>query len=296
MAVDPLERARAQLLRKTAVLLDELDPADLPGSFDRISPRLHRALFTARKSSLDAILSTIADHLARAIGVDLGWDFLDQSIWIGAKAKAQYAARLAAAGQGIVGQLAAGRDPLEVQGWVRYWQLQIAGSEVHQVARDATIEVAGNSPALGRVMRIAEPGACNWCLTMASRGPVYHSEATALSVSHGHCRCEIRTVTDPAVIADIKTAGAEAWQQSPLAGSTDPFRSHGTSTRPRFDADLTKVGAITPERLVAVRTQIATYTQALESTENAWMTARLTELTTEEHELVRALAALPMSL
>jgi hypothetical protein len=137
-----------------------------------------------------------------------------------------------------------------------------AGSDVHQVAREATIVVAGNSPVIGRVQRIAEPGACAWCRMMSSRGAGYVTEATALSSGHAHCRCEIATVTSPKAIEQSRQAGQEAWRASELSSSKSPFRNRrGGGLRP--DPALFKPGAKTSERETAIRAQIASYEQTL---------------------------------
>lgn len=42
--------------------------------------------------------------------------------------------------------------------------------------------------------RIPEPGACSFCLMLATRGAVYRSEATADFKSHDNCRCHVEPV------------------------------------------------------------------------------------------------------
>lgn len=40
-------------------------------------------------------------------------------------------------------------------------------------------------------VRIVEPGACSFCLMLATRGPVYKSRRTGGFESHDHCRCHV---------------------------------------------------------------------------------------------------------
>lgn len=48
--------------------------------------------------------------------------------------------------------------------------------------------------------RVPEPGACKWCLMLASRGFAYSSKESALTKDgerfHGHCRCHSMPVYD----------------------------------------------------------------------------------------------------
>jgi len=48
----------------------------------------------------------------------------------------------------------------------------------------------------GRAMfqRIPQPGCCDWCAMLASRGAVYHSEATGEAGSHDRDLCVIAPV------------------------------------------------------------------------------------------------------
>jgi hypothetical protein len=262
MSDDPLNRARRKLLASTSAMLDTLTAEDVGGTFRSIAPGLEAARATGRTSAVTAILGRVGDQVATEIGVDLGWDFLDATPWTGQQVRAAYAGRLNRVADWLTEQQAAGRDAYELLIWTRSWQQAIAGSDVHQVAREATIVVAGNSPVIGRVQRIAEPGACAWCRMMSSRGAVYVTEATALSSGHAHCRCEIATVTNPKAIEQSRQAGQEAWRASELSSSKSPFRNR-RGGGPRPDPALFKPGAKTSERETAIRAQIASYEQTL---------------------------------
>jgi hypothetical protein len=191
-----------------------------------------------------------------------------------------------------------GADPADQATWLRYWQLQVAGSDVHQTARDATLQVARDTTTGGRVMRIAEPGACDWCRAAASRGPVYHSEATALAVSHGHCRCDIVTVPTRAAITAIRDAGAEAWQQSGLADQTNPFgtRTRGPRSSIKPDPAVFLPGAQTPERAASIRALLAGYQDTIAAGHGTdWMGTQVTRLHTELESLTLGRPAASMA-
>lgn len=42
--------------------------------------------------------------------------------------------------------------------------------------------------------RVVEPGACSFCLLLATRGEVYRSEKSAGFEAHDHCRCHVEPV------------------------------------------------------------------------------------------------------
>lgn len=283
-----LDRERNRLLAKVARILDSLDQENPGASLRALSPQLVAALMDGRRAALDLVTGRASSQLAASIGVDLGGDLIDRSGWTGPAARKVYAARLLGAARAVEDKVAAGADPLEEAGWLRYWQMQIAGSEVHQVARDGQMQVARDVPALSRVMRVAEPGACDWCRTQASRGPVFHTEATALAVGHGNDRCHIVVVEDEQAIAAMRDAGAEAWQQSGLPAATNPYTRPGT--RSADDPSMWLPGAQTPERLTAVRARLAGYDEAFANGRgSSWMREQEVVLRAELADLERAL-------
>lgn len=42
-----------------------------------------------------------------------------------------------------------------------------------------------------RFIREPNPGACSWCLMLATKGAIYRSEDTARSAGHNNCKCQI---------------------------------------------------------------------------------------------------------
>lgn len=86
---------------------------------------------------------------------------------------------------------------------------------------------AQRDPAQPRVARVPVGKTCAWCRMLASRGPVYQSEATALAASHSHCDCVPTPIWrgsvmpdgyDPsALYADYRRAADAARSSSPKA-------------------------------------------------------------------------------
>jgi len=65
---------------------------------------------------------------------------------------------------------------------------------VLDAGRDTVIGNAQRDPKAKGWARIPEPGACSFCLMLATRGAVYRSEQTADFKTHDHCRCHVEPV------------------------------------------------------------------------------------------------------
>lgn len=154
-----------------------------------------------------------------------------------ARPRAQLNQRLANATARIADQVKAGADPQALLGWVSYWA---AGRRQRSSPgrSDVADQVSTTHQVLGRVMGIAEPGACQYCRTLATRGPVYRSKATAVASRRGHCRCDVVTVTDPVAVLDLRgrrgagLGGPWACPSAPARSSSAPARPGSDSTRP----------------------------------------------------------------
>lgn len=60
---------------------------------------------------------------------------------------------------------------------------------MYSVSDTMLMHWAGRDPRHPRWALVPEPGACAWCLMLASRGFVYVSEGTLAPARHPHCRC-----------------------------------------------------------------------------------------------------------
>lgn len=108
--------------------------------------------------------------------------------------------------------------------------------DVDRVARDAVIDAAqGPEATVLGWQRIAEPDACSFCRMLATRGPVYASEATAAATIkgkryHQRCRCRVEPVTDAFTRERSFRAGQAEWARMLAAG--DVPRIAGRNGRP----------------------------------------------------------------
>lgn len=131
-------------------------------------------------------------------------------------------------------------------------------TEVHAVARDATIDIAATDPRFTGWARVAEPGACDFCRMLATRGAVYGSAETAAGKRyHRLCRCVAR--------ARPAGAGATSWD--------------GTGERADFNRAVEAInsGARTPGRRAFVERQI----DILSRLDNEWARGQLAALRAE---------------
>lgn len=77
---------------------------------------------------------------------------------------------------------------------------------VKQPGRDTIIESVRKQRI--RVARVPTGAkTCAFCVMLASRGAVYHTEAAALAASHGKCDCRLEPVVDDSDMARLKAEG-----------------------------------------------------------------------------------------
>lgn len=85
----------------------------------------------------------------------------------------------------------------------------VAQQAVLDVGRQTIVDAVQADKQARGWARTVEPGACYWCLMLATRGAVYKSEQTADFRSHGHCRC----APEPVFTAYEPTAELRQWQR-----------------------------------------------------------------------------------
>lgn len=84
-------------------------------------------------------------------------------------------------------RIAQGWEPPEAAASARALLDAVAVSEPYRAANETVVRNAAEDERLtGRVNRVPEPDACQWCVTIADRGYVI---ATAGFAAHAHCRC-----------------------------------------------------------------------------------------------------------
>lgn len=111
----------------------------------------------------------------------------------------------------------------------------MASSEPYRIGRDGLLAAGSLDSRFERFRRVAEGGACNFCLMLATRGAVYLSADTAGQSRryHMHCRCHIELVVGADAIGATKGLSSD-WRNA----ISDPDRmiDAGAMRRPQ---DLT---------------------------------------------------------
>lgn len=117
----------------------------------------------------------------------------------------------------LIGQGVEPRQALEVS---RQRALSVPTTEISYVARQTpALAVVEGGGATGngwvRYRRVPSPGACSFCLMLASQGAVYHSEQSARFAGdgerfHTNCRCGVAAELDPSRVDEISIDPADA--------------------------------------------------------------------------------------
>jgi hypothetical protein len=130
--------------------------------------------------------------------------------------------------------------------------------DVDRIARDSMIDAAmGPSPQMVGWRRVAEAGACSFCRTLATRGVVYSSDATALATAkgkryHPRCRCRVEGVADEVTARRIGKAGEAEWSRMLATGDVPRIRNRtvGPAAVAR-DVNLTRSWTLQRDQLAA---------------------------------------------
>lgn len=94
---------------------------------------------------------------------------------------------------------------------------KLSGALNRVVLRPARQTVASNIADGMKFARVPEPGACNWCLMLASRGAVYSKDSVGMTRAtrfHDHCRCIGMEVSDAAPLPSVNRELEAAWQEA----------------------------------------------------------------------------------
>lgn len=197
-------------------------------------------------------------------------------------------------------KVAGGMTPVEAAVAQANYLAASTSAEAHVVGRDAVATTATSSPRFTSFARVPEPGACDFCRMLASRGAVY-SEATATrrkngmpyhtrrpDGSGGNCRCTARAMP-------VGT-GEVAWDGRGAPTGKPAGRPRKTATpRPARPATAQQVaetkanyspGAKTPERAAVVQRELAIYRENLAAGRATdWASRRVAALEAEAASL-----------
>ncbi len=137
------------------------------------------------------------------------------------------------------------------------WLDGAISGDVDRVARDSLLSAAiGPDQRLVGWQRIPEPGACAFCRSLSTRGPVYKSEASALARSQGRryhprCRCRVEAVAGEFAIRRRKDIGEAEWKRMFATGDVPKIKGRAASLIAK-DVNLTRSWTLQREQLAAL--------------------------------------------
>ncbi|WP_288750601.1 EndoU domain-containing protein [uncultured Corynebacterium sp.] len=105
---------------------------------------------------------------------------------------------------------------------------KLSGALNRVVLRPARQTIASNIADGMKFARVPNPGACNWCLMLASRGAVYSKDSVGMTRAtrfHDHCRCIGMEVSDSAPLPSVNRELEAAWQEA-TTNSVDQAEMH----------------------------------------------------------------------
>ncbi len=229
-------------------------PADFVAAWaDRLAEHVAGAFLSSQVEAIAVAAENLTDLAGSAVTPD-------PVPLVGRVGSNQLGAFLDITPRGFIGRIAGGMSPMESLVSTADFLASSASTEVHAVAREATLDTASVDGRFEGWARVAEPGACDFCRMLASRGAVYESKDTASKRRdglryHKHCHCAVRALP--------RATGSSV----PVAKS-DP-RGY-------------RVGAKTPERARFVAHQIKVLRKVIASGGTAWDRTKLAELEAEQ--------------
>jgi hypothetical protein len=150
----------------------------------------------------------------------------------------------------------------------------LSTTEPFRLARQVVAQISAESPSFVGWQRIAEPGACSFCLMLASRGGAYRSRESASVGSkalryHRNCRCRAEPTTSVAQSAKAATKNFPEYKPSRFAALRAPR-------------------AKTPERLSSINLQLSQIEERLPQMQSALSNGDASLLGPIEFSLKRA--------
>lgn len=251
------ERHRTQQIALRAVFLVELqrlwpllDPVRLDATAAAWLDLMVDLIVGFRQRSLTVSLSYYDHFRAAEIGED---DFDTDDIHVPLSLNAVRASLIATGPAHIKHQTMVHRNVDQATDTGLVLVSGAASRHVLNGGRDGITEAATRDKRTVGWMRVTRPDCCYWCAMLASRGPVYHSEATAFRTTersergpgekyHDHCACTAEPLFRRTPPKDWPMAHQDfksLWDDTKT--KRKPGQSHMNAFRAAYEARVTDV-------------------------------------------------------
>ena len=275
-----LTTSKRLALLRLSQLWQQVDPGDVRGSLDPLLPKVAELMHEQQAAGRQIAWTQAELSAAVATGQEPGGLSLPLSGDRDGRLRGgpSFETALRRVIPGALARIKRGVQPdLAVSESGRMVALQL-GSIAHDEARMVTSDVvmaqgSGGAPRMGYARRAEGAHTCDFCRTLATRGPVYRAD-TAGFRAHRFCDCTTYAVPMESFEVDPKDwAAYQRWASRSVRQSVQTARG-----APAFDSI---------SRLDQVNAQIASYEPIVETGNGTeWMRTKLDELRLERNTLL----------
>lgn len=262
MSVLDVERTREEAAAVASSAWAGVTATNYRAEWPRVAPSLLSALLASRETVKANTELDLTARLTKKVGAAVSVVTVSERSIALTPAGVDPADLLLRTPFVIEARIGAGVDPVDAVSMAARWSSGLLESEPFRVQRAVIQEATSTDARFSGWVRVAEPGACSFCLALASRGAVYRTDGTALLTSRGsryhlRCRCYASEVVDERVAQAIRRDGERAWLRQVSKGEGPLARSSLSPNVSGIRADL--VGLPAAEQLRILRSRLSFY-------------------------------------
>lgn len=242
-----LDTAAERVAAQIGYLFSQVGDVDDYTGWTGLATAGSRAIEAAQSAAVDATAGYLGATLQAAGVADTAVNVA--GVQVGRLGSGRDVAGLLATSQRVVAATVAGGSTFpEALASSQARVVGIAVSEPARIGRDGSLATGQADPRFGRFRRIAEPGACDFCRMLATRGAVYLTEESAGKHGRYHlwCRCHVDLVASAEAIAASKSLASQ-WRTA--IQSDEAMQRAGAMVRQRLTAE--DLRDLTDDELVA---------------------------------------------
>jgi hypothetical protein len=278
-----LDRSKRQALAALAQLWRVVDPRDIPGTLTPVLPLIVQVMHQQQAAGRVTAWSQAQLAISVAVpAVTPGTATLPLSGTRDGRmpSGATFEAVIAPTTWGVLSRIGKGATREQALDTGRRLVTSMVGSVGHDEARATTADVVrggGHARVVTGYARQAEGPTCDFCLTLATRGPVYSEESAGFE-AHAFCDCSVY-----AIAMEDFTVNPDEWDAYQRWSSRTP--------RGATSSSASRAATGTPSRAATLDAQIASYDATLAAGNGTqWMRDQMPRLNAERDALLNAAA------